>query len=387
MHLAFVTSLVPTARPDTGFEIANAAIVAALREAGHRVSVFGFLRAGDTAPTDPDTHVLAEIVIENAQARPLTLFSWLARALASGLPLAAAKLVAPGRGLAEALRAAGPFDGLVLNSVMLPGACPALLDLGPCLLVEHNVEHLTAAENATHAGYPLMRWLYGREARSLRRLEHDIAGRARFVWFLAGEDRDRLGLDVSERSAVLPLLSTTELVVPARTDTPAYDVGLIGTWTWGPNRVGLDWFLKEVVPRLPGDVTIGVAGRMPEGMVAPRRSVSLLSRVPDAGRFLASCRTLALASRAGTGVQLKTLEAFQLGKPAVATSLSLRGFAELPSNMRLADEPRDFATALVRLVEDVRAGRVGDVDGAAFLARQQAVLRDAIAAGLARLGG
>ncbi len=97
--------------------------------------------------------------------------------------------------------------------------------------------------------------------------------------------------------------------------------------------------------------------------------------MPDAGVFVSSCRTIALTSRAGTGVQLKTVETFQLGKPAVATSLSLRGFTEIPSNVRRADAPAEFADALTGLVREVRAGHVGDADGRVFLERQQAPCR------------
>lgn len=414
MHLAFVTSLVPLPKPDTGFEIANAAILCALREAGHRVSVFGFVREGQAHPADPDTHVLADIVIENAAASARVLAGWAMTALVNRLPLAIAKLKPHAALLPEALRGvaggeAGAFDAIVLNSIMMPGACPALLDIAPCLLVEHNVEHLTAAENATHARNRLMRWIYRREARLLQRIEHRVAAKARFIWFLAEEDRVRIGMDVMARSAVLPLVSTTErpaapvppAMIPSPSPSPSsrlspkpiqgnaprpqYDVGLIGTWSWGPNRIGLEWFLKEVAPRLAADIIVAIAGRMPEGIISPRASVLMLGRVPDAGAFLASCRTLALASRAGTGVQLKTLEAFQLGKPAVATALSLRGFAEYPANMRLADDGRSFAAALTDLVADVRAGRMGDMDGAAFLQRQKQVMLDQVRAGLAVL--
>ncbi len=393
MKLAFVTSLIPLANPDTGFEIANAAIIAAMRAAGHDVSIFGFVRKGATHPVDPDAHVLAEITIENAVASPGVLARWVLRALRSGLPLAVAKLVAPCTGLAEMVKRHGPFDAIVLNAVMMPAACPALLDIAPCVLVEHNVEYLSAGENAAHARNPAVAWAYAREARLLRAIEHDVASRARFTWFLAEEDRSNFGLDLKGRSGVLPLVAG----MPEATSVPqstakqpksaaqGYDVGLIGTWTWGPNRTGLDWFMAEVAPRLPAEITVGVAGRLPEGYASPRPSVLLLGRVSDAAAFLASCRTLALASRAGTGVQLKTIEAFQLGKPAVATPVSLRGFAEYPANMRVADDGRAFAAALTSLVADVRAGRVKDVDGTAFMERQREAMLASIGIGLAAI--
>lgn len=386
MRLAFVTSLVPVARPDTGFEIANAAVLNALREAGHDVTAIGFVRPGEV-PADPAGAVVIDAVdIETFVVSRGRKLRWLAAALLHGLPIACAKLRLAGRGrLVEAIRAAGPFDAIVLNSVMLPGAFPELTELGPFVLVEHNIEHFSARENARHAGNALMRVLFAREARLLERIERQLWQKARFIWLLAQEDRQALGPAFEDKSAVLPLLtgagSARAEARPAA--APAYDVGLIGTWTWVPNFIGLDWFLREVCPLLPEDISIAVAGRVPPGMAPAPARVALLGRVPDATAFLLSCRTTALASRAGTGVQLKTVEAMQLGLPAVATSLSCRGFSEVPANFRLADSPAAFAHALAEQVARSRAGETLHVDGTGFMACQRAVLAQALDRGLA----
>jgi hypothetical protein len=385
VRLAFLTALVPVARPDTGFEIANAAILSALREAGHEVTAFGFVRLGEVPAEPGRAVVIDEIEIENAAAPKSLQLRWLAAALRAGLPVACAKLkLAGGERLVQAVRAHGPFDALVLNSVMLPGAFPELARLGPCVLVEHNIEHVSARQNAANAGNPLLRALYAREARLLEGIERRLWREAGFIWTLAQEDRAALGEAYAEKSAVLPLISGED-PPPAEASpvTPAYDVGMIGTWTWLPNYAGLAWFLEEVAPLLPPELSVAVAGRLPSGMPKPPASVSLVGRVPDARAFLLSCRVLALSSRAGTGVQLKTIEAMQLGAPAVATPLSLRGFSEVPANFRLASEPAAFAKALTEMVEASRAGADLRLDGAAFMARQRAALARVLEEGLA----
>lgn len=384
MRLAFLTSLIPVARPDTGFEIANAAVLSALRDAGHQVTAIGFVRHGEV-PADLDQAVVvAEIDLENATVSRLQQLRWLAAAFRFGLPVACAKLRLAGAGrLVEAVRAHGPFDALVLNSVMLPGAFPELLEIAPCVLVEHNIEHASARQNARNAGSSPLRRLFAREAGLLEAIERRLWRQVRFIWTLAEEDRRALGPDVLNKSAALPLVSGDALPAgEADQDEPVrFDVGLIGTWTWLPNRVGLEWFLREVCPLLPDDIRIAVAGRTPADLQAPAR-VALVGRVPTASQFLRSCHIVALSSRAGTGVQLKTIEAMQLGLPAVATALSCRGFTELPANFTLADSAADFAQALVDRVGEIRAGAPHRLDGAAFLARQQAALAAGIARGL-----
>jgi hypothetical protein len=383
LRLAFLTALIPVAKPDTGFAIANAGILDALRAAGHEVTAFGFVQPGDVPAHPEGAVVVATLEIENAVVPTPRKLLWLGAALVAGLPVACAKLRLAGRGrLVEAVRARAPFDAIILNSVMLPGAFPELLALGPFVLVEHNIEHVSNQHTAGHQQNPAMAWLFGREGRLLERIERNLWDKARFIWTLAEEDRAALGPEFRDKSAVLPLVGVAAPSVAALEVEPAYDIGLIGTWTWAPNLIGLDWFVREVCPLLPPDLTVAVAGRLPPGMQPLPSQIRLVGRVPDADAFLRSCRLVALASRGGTGIQLKTVETLQLGLPAVATTLSCRGIPELPSNVTIADTPGDFANALATRLASIRAGDRQRRDGAAFMAARRAILAGALEQGL-----
>jgi hypothetical protein len=382
MRLAFITSLLPTGKADTGFEIANDCLLNGLREAGCDVTLFGFLRQDVTDLPPSNAVVLDRIVIENAQALTHQKLRWLADSFRLGLPVISAKLAGYGQErLLEIIDKHGPFDGFVINSAPVAGAFPALLER-PSILVAHNVEHASARENSATAG-GLTGLLYRRESRLLEAIERRALAQACFVWCLAEEDRAMLGIADDARSAVLPLLVPSALPLPDV--EPEFDIGLIGTWTWQPNMVGLRWFLDEVAPRLSDDISIGIAGRLPPGLKTSLKQVSLLGRVPDATAFLAACRTVALASRNGTGIQLKTIETFQLGKPSVATRSSIRGLGQLPTNCLVADDAKGFAAALTKLVWDVRAERTQTADGKAFIESRKNGLSAAIAQGLRAL--
>lgn len=384
MRLAFVTSLLPTGTPDTGFEIANSAVIRAFADAGCDVTLFGVLRPGERPAPGQRSVVLSHMIIENAVANPARKAGWLASSAMRGLPVIAAKIAPLAATLDAALEREGPFDACIVNSAPVAAAFPQLFARWPCLLVAHNVEHASARENArTASGLAAM--LYGREARLLERSERESLQRSRFVFCLAEEDRQGFGLDISAKSAVFPLLVPDAPKPPASAEAD-FDIGLIGTWTWQPNRVGLDWFLNEVAPRLPAPVTTAVAGRLPAGLASKQANVRLLGRVADAAAFVASCHVIALTSRTGTGVQLKTIETFQMGKPAVATRSSVRGFDTLPTNCLVADDAEAFAAALAKLVGDVRAQRTLPGNGQAFIARQRDGMRTAVQRALAALG-
>ncbi|RWD46116.1 MAG: glycosyltransferase [Mesorhizobium sp.] len=382
MHLLFATSIVPDGALASGYEIANAAIIAALRRAGVRVTVIGFTWPGKPASDPQNTIVLGAVDVRTEGASSQQKLAWVAKAMLSGLTFASVKLrVVTDSEVRAAVERAGPFDGYVLNSVQFAGAFERLFADRPSIFVAHNVEHRSAQENAAAAGGLFQRLLFRREARLLKAMEERLCSRARFVLTLAEEDRSALGVASDDRSAALPLVTCAEAPVqnePRRIDC---DAALIGTWTWQPNRIGLDWFLINVVPHLRPDFRVRIAGGVPSGLTSAHPGVEFVGRVPDAQAFVRGAAVIPLISTSGSGVQLKTVETFELGLPSVATSHSLRGIDHRPVNCVVTDDPVAFAGALESAVADVR-----DVDGSAFHRRQVKALDAAIRLGLEKLG-
>lgn len=383
MHLLFATSIVPDGALSSGYEIANQAIIDALRRAGARVTVLGFGWPGKT-PSDPENTILLGSLDVRTDAAPLPRkLAWLASAVASGLTFASAKLrMVSDETVREAIKAAGPFDGYILNSVQMAAAFESVFQDRPSIFVAHNVEFRSAAENSQAAKGAFQRALFRREARLLEVIEKRLCRKARFVFTLAEEDRAELGVASDTRSVALPLVTRSELSTGRGMRNIECEAALIGTWTWEPNRIGLDWFLSKVVPHLRKDFRIHIAGSVPAGVSSPHPGVKFVGRVPDAQAFVRSAAVIPLVSTSGSGVQLKTIETFELGLPSVATAHSLRGIAHKPQNCIMTDDPAAFARALEQTVDQ----RVADVDGSDFHRRQIAALDSAIALGLAKLG-
>lgn len=382
MHLLFATSIVPDGALASGYEIANAAIVEALRRAGARVTVIGFSWPGKPAVDPDNTVALGAVDVRTESASPFQKLAWVARAILSRLTFASVKLrVISDTDVRAAIERAGPFDGYVLNSVQFAGAFEKLFTDRPSIFVAHNVEHRSAQENAAAAGSLLQRLLFRREARLLETMEERLCRRARFVFTLAEEDREALAVASGDRSAVLPLVTRAQAPAQKGQRRIDCDAALIGTWTWQPNRLGLEWFLQRVVPHLKPDLRIRIAGGMPAGITSAHPGVEFVGRVPDAQAFVRSAAVIPLISTAGSGVQLKTIETFELGLPSVATSRSLRGIGHRPDNCTVTDDPLAFAAALEAAAADVR-----DVDGSAFHRRQVKALDAAIGLGLEKLG-
>jgi hypothetical protein len=386
MKLLFVTSLVPQGQPATGYEIANEAIIDGLIRNGADVTVAGFTWPGKAALNPDKTIVLGEVDVRTEGADPWQKMRWVVSAVAGGYTISSVKMrIIQEQALRQAIKARGPFDAYVLNGVSLPGAFPEVFIDLPSLWIAHNVEYKSSLENALSADSALKRALFKRDARILEALEKNLARRARFVFTLADEDRAPLGVASPSRSAVLALTTTTTPASGVHKRTIKYDAGLIGTWTWQPNRVGLEWFIQEIAPKLASGFKVAVAGSMPSGLPAAPPCIEFLGRVPDAKEFISSCAVIPLIARGGTGVQLKTVETFEMGLPSIATSLSLRGINSIPSNCHVCDEPADFAAKLTAMAAQVRQGKLQDQNGTAFSKSQREAMDGALKQGLLTL--
>ena len=384
MRLAFLTSIIPDGKPKSGYEIANEAIVAGLRQLGHGVLVIGFKLPRQGPVDDKSVIVLDERDLENATAGAAKKLGWLHWALIRNLPFAAAKLASfRTSDLDQVLGYYGPFDAHILNSYQMPAAFPQLAETRYCY-VAHNVEFRSAIQNIQSAKSSFERLMYQRDARLLKSLERELCDRSRYVWTFSDDDLVEHIVEEA-KGCVLPLVVPHE-TEPGEPKEKQYDIGLIGTWSWQPNLVGLKWFIEEVLPLLPDSLTVAVAGVVPADMSLNHKQVKYLGRVDSAGEFLNSVQVVPLVSRGGTGVQLKTIETFQAGHACVATKSSLRGVNTIPENCMPADQPEEFAAALCDLVQRGRTGTLPKSSGSDFHDKQLRALLAGLEQGIDKLG-
>lgn len=206
-----------------------------------------------------------------------------------GEPVSVAKMhaVTPAD-VRTALGDLAPIDGLILNSVQLPGAFLDVFARSPSVFVAHNVEARSAADNAQNTANWVTRFLFNRDSRLLAKLEHNLCAASRHVFTLAEADRAALGVAGDDRSTALPLVTSVTPPQAPAARTLLYDAGMIGFWTWAANRAGIDWFLDETVPRLPSNFRIAIAGGIGADVPQAPENVSFLGRVPDARAFVRS---------------------------------------------------------------------------------------------------
>jgi glycosyltransferase involved in cell wall biosynthesis len=137
------------------------------------------------------------------------------------------------------------------------------------------------------------------------------------------------------------------------------DVIFVGSLDWRPNADAAVELAREIWPRckalLPG-ARLVIVGRNPPPQVqalANHHDVVVTGAVPSVQPYLDGAFATAIPLRAGSGTRIKILEAWAAGVPVVASRIAAEGLPyQDDRDILLAEEPGQFARALVRLWRD-----------------------------------
>jgi sugar transferase (PEP-CTERM/EpsH1 system associated) len=250
-----------------------------------------------------------------------------------------------------------PFDALLTySSSIAPVACVVqarrrVLDL--CDVDSHKWRRY-ARECA-----PPLRWCYRLESRRVALLE-GRAARQHDVCLVVNE-RERRKISLLLPGVRVEVVPTT--VEPARREPwpapPEPVIGMLGSMSYPPNVHAVNWFGRLVWPlvkRWLPQARWLIVGRDPIRSVRAwgrLAEVEVSGRVPDVRPYLERMRVFVNPVRGDLGLQSKLLVAMACGRPAVTTSSAVAGLKYTGSPPCLvANSPRDFAAAVVRLVVD-----------------------------------
>ncbi len=349
------------AEPSSGGEHCTARLLQALRQQGHRLHVLGL---GEAPPSQRGIRYGSL----GPAPQPFGLWSWPERGVHLAHALwslqASTTLRAQGGGaarrrVAQALArwSREGIDALIVDHLhAFTWLAQASAPLPRPVLVMHNLESQAYAHQAERER-GVKRWFLQREHRLVQGLEQEALVASAAVLGLSEPDCKQLegaARAAGSHSQVLNLPGypgrASRLRASPELTHRAHRIGLIGTWTWEPNRRALEWMLREVLPVLPMGVELWVAGVGTQALVHRPAAVRWLGRVPNVADFYAQVDVLAVPSLEGSGVQEKAIEAIGSGKPVVATPHALRGLGPgLPSQVHVAEDAHRFAVLLTEL--------------------------------------
>jgi glycosyltransferase involved in cell wall biosynthesis len=234
---------------------------------------------------------------------------------------------------------------------------------GRLVLDLHNIESELARTHAQAARWPAS-WASQRFGEAYQRLEREWLPQFDVILTASEDDRRRIShLDVRVFPNALP-------EIPRPSTPEANAIMFSGNLEYHPNVEAVRWFRKRIWPRVrekAPDVEWRLLGSNPEAVAAftggdPR--IRVVGPVDDAVAHLAEAKVCLAPLRSGSGTRFKILEAWAAGRAVVSTTLGAEGLgAKHGEHLLLADDPDDFADAVLRLWNDpslrARLGEAG----------------------------
>lgn len=198
----------------------------------------------------------------------------------------------------------------------------------PYYLVEHNVEFALAQGRAAVSTSLMDHVLWHKESRLLRVYEQIAVTHAKRVLALSPEDRRHL---IGEFNVDPQHIWQTYLPVTQpwghKTDEGRY-VAIVGSAIWYENARGLQWFMHSVLPKIPLDIPLLVAGRSVRkviGNTLEERVIKVVEEFGEVNELLNDIRILVVPVQNASGIRIKILQALDAGVPVVSTTEGVKG--------------------------------------------------------------
>ena len=132
----------------------------------------------------------------------------------------------------------------------------------------------------------------------------------------------------------------------------------LGAMDWLPNREAVEWFLErcwfDVKEKFP-HLKLYLAGRgFPESLKIDDGNIIYNDEIKNAVEYMQGKAIMIAPVLSGSGMRVKILQAFALGKAVVSTTIGAEGIECLNGeNILIADSPGDFISSIEKLVNDI----------------------------------
>jgi glycosyltransferase involved in cell wall biosynthesis len=251
----------------------------------------------------------------------------------------------------------------------------------PALVFDAHNAVYEIIERARQTAWPLSRPALALEAGRLRHYEGELIEEFDHTLVVSEVDRRallnaRASLDHRHSKSqasnaqppitIIPIAVDCERLRPVTRPTDSHNILSVSTLFYPPNADGVRWFRDNVFHLIRHEMptaTLSLVGpRPPKDIVSfgARNSecVEVSGYVPDLRPYLERAALMIVPVRAASGMRVRILEALAQGIPVVTTTKGVEGIdAEDEKHLLVADEPEEFADAVITLLKDKDLGR------------------------------
>lgn len=234
------------------------------------------------------------------------------------------------------------------------------------LIDEHNVEYKILERcHEVEKGF-LKRWVYASQAKRMKKMEAHLLNQAKLITCCSQDDQaliHQLCHRAHGQVLVVPNGVDLDYFKPKMSkDNNDQQVNLIftGSMDWMPNQDAILFLGEQILPliwsKLP-QAHLYVVGKNPPpailDLAKTDKRIIVTGRVTDVRDYIALADIVLVPLRIGGGTRLKILEALAMKKTIISTTIGAEGIPLThQKHIWLADEPKDFASAVEKIAQD-----------------------------------
>jgi polysaccharide biosynthesis protein PslH len=220
----------------------------------------------------------------------------------------------------------------------------------------HNLEHIIWKQTAHHEPGIIRKLYLNNLAKRILKLERGLLKKIDLLVPISKTD----ARDFREIYDGIPIHTC-----PPGIDIASYSLGentdiiklfFIGALDWGPNRQGLDWFFRDVWPKLVRkwpDLQISLAGRNASDyfkQISIPQNVSPWVEVQNSMDFFNEHNVMIVPLLSGSGVRIKIIEAMAMGKIVISTTTGASGIAAKDGEHLFIADTSDEYIKIIQLI-------------------------------------
>lgn len=217
-----------------------------------------------------------------------------------------------------------------------------------------------ATLHADHSRKWLDRLFWRREHQLIKAYEQQLLNQ--FDHFTVISERDAESLDFQKRGPVSIVRNGIDVDFfqgyPNTDGEPRYDIGFVGNLDYKPNREGVRYLIKEILPvfrRNDHRITILIGGKGADHIKRIYGDVPEITYhdwYDDIREAYYSARIFVVPLFLGSGMQNKVLEALACNRPVICSSHVIDGMPMLRDYVSVANQPEVFFEKYMELVQE-----------------------------------
>jgi len=219
------------------------------------------------------------------------------------------------------------------------------------ILRAHNIEHKIWQDLARNKTFQKFIFLF--LAKQIKKIENETPKYLDYIFTLSSIDAKYFKKRFPKKTFNIPVTFQLKNTSDKKIKNSIFH---LGSMDWKPNQEGLDWFLKNVQPKLARrNIKIFIAGKnMPHQYFNYKNSKTKIEgRIKNAETYIKNKEILFVPLLSGSGIRIKILEAMALGIPVVSTSKGAQGIpCTNGENILIADSVSTFEQAIINLIKN-----------------------------------